>query len=382
MNGLLDDFRSGVASLHPSRFPYGKFAVALSLGLVAGLLFQRLNLPLPFMLGAMMTCTVAALLGLPVAAPAVIRPPMSAIIGVLLGSGFSPAVVAQLPHWWPALLGLMAFMVACGFTVVLYFRKVGGYDATTAFFSGMPGGLVEMIELGEERGGDTRVIALVHAARLLFIVMTIPFAIQWLEGVSLNRAAGTVSVFDAPLVQEFWLIGCGLAGVALGYLLKLPARTLLGPMLVSAAVHVLGLSDFKPAFEIVNAAQLVLGVVIGCRFAGTATRMVMRILALSVGSTLILIFWTGLFAFIVSQLAGYRMTTLILAYSPGGLAEMSLIALAIHAEVAFVASMHIIRIFLVMVSAAGIFSLLRIGSRIPPASGEGIKHQAAQAPAE
>jgi uncharacterized protein len=382
LNGLLDDVRSGVASLHPSRFPYGRFALALSLGLGAGLLFQRLNLPLPFMLGAMMACTIAALLKLPVAAPSVIRPPMSAIIGVLLGSGFSPAVVAQWPHWWPALLGLMAFMIACGFTVVLYFRTVGGYDATTAFFSGMPGGLVEMIELGEERGGDTRVIALVHAARLLFIVMTIPFAIQWLEGVSLNRAAGSVSVFDAPLVQEFWLIGCGLAGVVLGYVLKLPARTLLGPMLVSAAVHILGLSDFKPAFEIVNAAQLVLGVVIGCRFAGTATRMVMRILMLSVGSTLILIFWTGLFAVIVSQLAGYRMTTLILAYSPGGLAEMSLIALALHAEVAFVASMHIIRIFLVMVCASGIFSLLRIGARTAVPSAEAAKPAPARSHAE
>ena len=37
---------------------------------------------------------------------------------------------------------------------------------------------------------------------------------------------------------------------------------------------------------------------------------------------------------------------------------MSLIALAIHAEVAFVATLHIVRILLVMVSAAGIFSLL------------------------
>jgi membrane AbrB-like protein len=330
----------------------------MAIGLAGGFLFQRLNLPLPFMLGAMTACTIAALLKAPVAAPPVIRPPMSAVIGVLLGSGFSPAVVSQLPHWWSAVLGLLLFMVACGSTVVFYFRRVGGYDPTTAFFSGMPGGLVEMIELGEERGGDPRIIALVHAARILLIVMTIPFAIQWLEGVSLNRTAGAVSVFDAPLVQEFWLIGCGLAGAAIGYALRLPAKLLLGPMLVSALVHVFGFTDFKPAFELVNAAQLVLGVVIGCRFAGTATRTVLRILALSLGSTVILIFWTTVFAVIVSRLTGHGVSTLILAYSPGGLAEMSLIALAIHAEVAFVATLHIVRIFLVMVSAAGIFSLL------------------------
>lgn len=330
----------------------------MAIGLVGGLLFQRLNLPLPFMLGAMTACTLAALLKAPVAAPAVIRPPMSAVIGVLLGSGFSPAVISQLPQWWPAVLGLIAFMIACGTTAVIYFRRVGGYDSTTAFFAGMPGGLVEMIELGEERGGNPRVIALVHAARILLIVMTLPFAIQWLEGVSLNRTAGSVSVFDAPFVQELWLIGCAIAGAALGYALKLPAKTLLGPMLASAFVHIFGFTDFKPAFELVNAAQLVLGVVIGCRFAGTPTRTVLRILLLSAGSTIILIFWTVLFAFIVSRLQGHGFSTLILAYSPGGLAEMSLIALAIHAEVAFVATLHIVRIFLVMVSAAGIFALL------------------------
>ncbi|WP_163117352.1 AbrB family transcriptional regulator, partial [Acinetobacter baumannii] len=89
---------------------------------------------------------------------------------------------------------------------------------TTAFFSGMPGGLVEMITYGEERGGDGRVIALVHSARILMIVMTLPFAIQWIEGVSLNRTAGAVSMFNAPLVSEAWLVGCGLAGALFGHL--------------------------------------------------------------------------------------------------------------------------------------------------------------------
>ncbi|WP_164224103.1 AbrB family transcriptional regulator, partial [Stenotrophomonas maltophilia] len=76
---------------------------------------------------------------------------------------------------------------------------------------------------------------------------------QWIEGVSLNRTAGAVSMFNAPLVSEAWLVGCGLAGALFGHLLNLPAKNLLGPMLVSASVHLMGWSDFKPPFEIVNA---------------------------------------------------------------------------------------------------------------------------------
>ncbi len=369
VSAWMRDVRAGFAAMRPSRFPYPRFALALALGVTGGLLFQRLSLPLPWMMGPMVFCTLAALLRVPVAAPPVIRPPMTMVIGVMLGAAFSPDLVARILQWWPATLGLIAFIALCGGSVVWYFRAIGGYDRTTAYFAGMPGGLVEMISLGEERGGDGQVIALVHSVRILLIVMTLPFAIQWLEGVSLNRMAGAVSVFSTPATAELWLLGCGLAGCLLGHRLNLPAKYLLGPMLVSAAVHLAGWSDFKPPFEIVNAAQLILGVVIGCRFAGTAPRTVGRIILLSLGSTAILLFWTGACAALVSWLTGFRAMTLILAYSPGGLAEMSLIALAVHAEVAFVAAHHIIRIFVVMVAAAPVYAVIARLERVRSGTG-------------
>lgn len=358
ISSWLTDICDGFGELKHGLFPYGRFLFAVVLGILGGLLFQAMRLPLPWMMGPMIFCTLAALVKAPVAAPPVIRPPMTMVIGVMLGSAFDPGLIGRIPQWWPATLGLVLFMVAAGASVVWYFRAVGGYDRTTAYFSGMPGGLVEMITIGEERGGDSRVIALVHSVRILLIVMTTPFAIQWMEGVSLNRTAGAVSVFSTPLIAEIWLLACGLVGAFLGHVLRLPAKNLIGPMLVSAVVHLLGWSSFKPPFEIVNAAQLVLGMVIGCRFAGTAASVVLRIIGLSFGSTAILLFWTGAFSLLVSWLSGFNAVTLVLAYSPGGLAEMSLIALALHAEVAFVAAHHIIRIFLVMVAAAPVFAIL------------------------
>lgn len=371
MRSWLDDILNGLGQLRPGRFPYLRFGLALSLGLCGALLFVRLGMPLPWMMGPMTVCTLAALARAPVAAPPVIRPPMTMVIGVMLGASFSPDLVSRMLGWWPATLGLALFLLAAGSTVVWYFRRIGGYDPITAYFSGMPGGLVEMVTVGEERGGDARVIALVHSVRILLIVMTVPFAIQWFEGISLNRSASGVSIFASPLASELWLLGCGLAGAFLGHILRAPAKNLLGPMLASAVVHVLGWSDFKPPFEIVNAAQLVLGVVIGCRFAGTAPAMVLRIIRLSVGSTLILLFWTGSFAALLSWLGGYSPVTVVLAFSPGGLAEMSLIALALHVEVAFVAAHHILRILMVMLAAAPIFALIERQARLKRRSDAG-----------
>jgi membrane AbrB-like protein len=364
VSSWLAEIRSGFAQLSPSVFPYRGFGLALVIGIAGGWLFYKLRLPLPWMLGAMIFCTVAALARLPVAAPAVIRSPMSAIIGVMLGSGFSPAIISQVPQWIVPLGGLVLFMLACGLSVVWYFRKVGGYDWVTAFFSGMPGGLVEMVIYGEERGGDARIIALVHSTRILMVVMTLPFLIQWSQGISLDRAGGSgASMFATPLLAELWLVALGFAGAFLGHILRLPAKTLLGCMIVSAAVHITGVSDFKPPFEIVNAAQLVLGVAIGCRFAGTASGVLWKVLMLSVGSTAILIFWMTLFAVAVSHISGFSVVTLILAYSPGGLTEMAIIAVALNAEVAFVAAFHIIRVFLTMIAAPLAFGWLGKGGK-------------------
>lgn len=359
MQVLLSDLTGGLRALAPGRFPYRRFALALLLGGLGGWLFVQARLPLPWMLGSMVFCTMAALLRLPVTAPSVIRPPMTMVIGVMLGAGFKPDIVAQLPNWLPTLAGLILFMIACAFSCVVYFRRLGGFDPVTAFFAGMPGGLIEMITVGEEKGGDARIIALIHSARILLVVMTLPFIVQWLGGVSLGgtRVAGP-SLSQTPLFSELTLLACGLAGIVAGHWLRLPAKYLLGPMLVSALVHLFGLSDSVPPFEIVNAAQLVLGVTIGCRFVGTPPRLILRILGLSVGSTAILLSLTLAFAWLVATVSVHGRIPLTLAYSPGGLAEMSLIALALQTEVAFVAAHHIIRVFLVMVLAGPLFGLI------------------------
>ena len=355
MRRFPDTLRAARLALSPARFPYGRFAAALALGGGGGALLSALALPLPWMLGSMAACTLGALGRAPIAAPAVVRPPMTMVIGVLLGAGFSPQVIGQMAGWLPTMLGLVLFVVASGLGCVLYFRRVAGFDPVTAYFAGMPGGLVEMVVLGEERGGDGRAIALIHSARVLLIVLTLPFGIELLGGVDIVRPRAGLSVWETPWTSEVLLVGTALAGVAVGRLLRLRPAYLLGPMLVSAAVHGLGLTDFVPPVEVVNAAQLVIGAVIGCSFVGTGPRAIGRVLLISLGSTAILLATTALFAVAVSRVSTYGVLPLVLAYSPGGLAEMSLIALALQIEVAFVAAHHIARVLLVALGADLVF---------------------------
>jgi hypothetical protein len=137
-------------------------------------------------------------------------------------------------------------------------------------------------------------------------------------------------------------------------------------MLVSAVVHVAGISDFKPPNEAVNLAQMVVGAVLGCRFVGSSTRLVADTLAVSFVVTAIMTATTVAFALLLGPLTGLGITTFILGYAPGGLVEMSLIAVVVHAEVAFVAAHHLLRITMIMLAAGPVFRLG--GAQRPPSA--------------
>ena len=352
----------GLQHFSPANFPYLRFIAALLIGAAGGWLFAVLQMPLPWLLGSMMACTAAAFARLRIAAPRSVRLPMSAIIGVMLGAGFSPELFGRLPSLAATMLGMAIFVLACGALCTAFLHFVARLDLTTAYFSGMPGGLIDMVLLGDERGGDPRIIALLHSARISILVFTLPFLVQMLEGVDLGpRTQPGPSVFDEPLENHLWLVASAAAGVLIGTFLRFPASYLTGPLAVSATIHASGLSAFVPSTEIVSLAQLVLGAFLGCSFVGTAPRELIRVLTISLGATAVLLVLTIGFAVPVSRVSSYGLIPLILAYSLGGLAEMSLIALALRIDVGFVVIHHMGRVFLVILGATLLFPLLRTG---------------------
>ena len=167
-------------------------ALALALGGLGGAAAAWAQLPLPWMIGAMMAVTAASVGGLPVALPTPLRSVMVVVLGVMLGSSFSPAILDRLGDWAVSLSMLLVYTLAAGAAGTFYFRRIAGYDRVTAYFSGTPGGLTEMVLAGADMGGDARVISMTHAARILMVVLALPFAFQLLADYdpALRPAAG------------------------------------------------------------------------------------------------------------------------------------------------------------------------------------------------
>lgn len=334
-------------------------AGAIAAGAAGGAVFAGLGLPLPWMLGALAATMGLALLGVPLRVPERTRPPVIAVIGVLLGSGFKPELLERAIDWLWSLAALALYLVIAACLTVPFYRRVAGFDRVTAYFAGMPGGLLEMMTIGRAMGADERQVVLAHAARIVVAVAAVAFWFRLVQGYAVSGNPGGPALAQMAAGDIALLAGCGVVGAILGVRLGLPAGAMLGPMVLSGAVHLAGWTESAPPGGLVVAAQVVLGTVMGCRFVGTAPGEVGRALMWSAGATGLVLAVALAFAGILHLSMGLRGDQVLLAYAPGGLSEMSLVALATGAEVAFVALHHVVRIVMVILAAPLAFRLLR-----------------------
>ncbi len=337
-------------------------AVALGLGALGGAGFAALNLPLPWMLGALAITTAASVGGLELRVPELLRRPMIAVLGAMLGTTFTPERLDGALSWLPSLSALPLYVILVGGLIFLYLRRCSDFDPTSAFFAASPGGLSEMIALSDQLGGDQRRVSLVHGARLLFIVSTIPFIARVFGYQPAPRPSSLSMVFDpGDLALLAALSG---AGYLLAQRLRLPAAIFVGPLLGSAAAHLAGWIETEPPYLLMALAQLVLGSAVGARFSGTPLALIGRTLLLGAGATVIMLLITLAFGGALVAFTGHPLPLLLLAFIPGGFTEMSLIALAMGVDPAFVVTHHSVRVFLVVLIALPAFAWLQRTGRL------------------
>ena len=327
-------------------------ATALLIGIVSGLVADYFGMPLPWMLGPMIGNTLAAITRVPLAAPVRMRPLVIPVIGVMLGSGFHPDILERAADWLATMIALPFFVICCSGLSYCFYRFVARYDHVTAVFSGMPGGLSEMLIMGTDAGGNERRIALAHASRILIIVTFVVLFYGSVLGISVGVADRTyIALIDVPVLEAAILIACAVVGTYAARLLKLPAPIMLGPMVLSALAHLTGLVESAPPTLLVYFAQLVIGTIIGCRFANVPSREIAGDLIRGSGAATMMIAVAVAFAQVITFVTGADIRQSFLAFSPGGLTEMSLLALAMGQDIVYVSVSHVVRITLVVFMA-------------------------------
>lgn len=324
------------------------YALAVSLAGVA--VFHLLHLPLPWLLGPLAFCLGAALLGLPLGGIAPLNDGMRTILGVAVGATLTPAALASFVGMWATLLMVPAMILVIGLVGVPYFRRFCGYDLPTAYYAAMPGGLQDMVLFGEEAGGDPRALSLIHATRLLIVVVVLPILLTLFWTADLTASPGAPAT-ELPLSEMLLMVFCALAGWMGAKRMGMFGASILGPLILTACFAIVDLLHHRPPAEAIWAAQFFIGMGIGSKYTGITGAEVRRDLRAGLGFCVILMLLTFIAVEICIQFGLAPSLDALLALAPGGQAEMVVLALIVGADTAFVVAHHVLRIFAVILGA-------------------------------
>ncbi|SPF80328.1 hypothetical protein PRI8871_02132 [Pseudoprimorskyibacter insulae] len=328
-------------------------AALILAGAVGGMIAFQVHIPMPWMLGSLAVSALAVGLFQKTALegykfPNPLRNCFVALIGVMIGTQVTPELFEILPRIPLILLALAVFVVAAHFGNYLIFQKVGGMDRSTAFYSGTPGGLMESILFGEQAGADIRVLTIQQFLRIILVISLVPTGISLWVGHPVGSAAGPVG--DAApaldLAHAAMIAGCGAVGLALARVVHLPASQLIGPMLLAAGLTLSGMVDLHLPFWLIASAQVVIGASLGLRFTGVTLRLLRRSVGLSLLSVGYMILLGGLLAALVQPIVDVDYLVMFISFAPGGVTEMSLVALSLAASPALVSLHHVLRILM------------------------------------
>ncbi|UWQ18123.1 AbrB family transcriptional regulator [Jannaschia sp. M317] len=335
-----------------------RLAVTFVICVLGVLVFDALSLPLPFLLGPLFGCLTAALLGARLSSYPPLTNTMRTILGVAVGASFTPAVVSQLPSMALSLMLAPVFLLAAGVAGYPFLRRICGFDRATAFYAAMPGGLQDMLLFGEEAGGDPRALSLLHATRVLLIVTIIPALLVLVWDIDLTAAPGAPAS-SFTLTELAIMAAAGLIGWYLAQRVGLFGASILGPLILTAGLTLAGVIEQRPPAEAIQAAQFFIGMVVGVKYSGITMAEVRRFLVAGLGHGLVLTVIAAIFAEAVVLLGLAPQLDAILAFSPGGQAEMAVMAIVAGADVTYVIMHHVTRIVIVITCAPLIFRWLR-----------------------
>ncbi len=271
------------------------------------------------------------------------------ILGVAIGASITPEIVDRIPQLLGSVALIPIYVALIGIVGVPFFRRLG-YDPVTSWYAAMPGGLPDMVAFGKEAGGDARALALIHVTRMLIIVTLAPIILTLFYGASLSGALGEPAR-NLPTVELFLMAAAALIGWKVGERVGLFGASILGPMIITAALSLAGVIHSRPPVEAIVVAQLLIGLGIGVQYVGVTLRELRSFILSGVSFVFILAILAAIFTEIVTVTGLAKPIEGFLAFAPGGQAEMTILALAAGADLGFIIVHHVTRVVIVIMGA-------------------------------
>ncbi|MDF2683196.1 MAG: putative ammonia monooxygenase [Brevibacillus sp.] len=332
------------------------------IGIVGGVLFSLLHLPLPWMLGPLTMITVWRLATRRVQRwPVMFRKIAMIIFGYMLGASFTKDTVMLITKHLPFMAATTLLMVTCSLLLGIGLSRLIKIETKNGIYGFIPGGFSQLMVVidGSEKLEPT-VIAFMQTIRAITVIFLVPFiTIHYLITSAEPLSATVPQIAAPPSLMSFGLyILLAVIGAFVGNYFRLPGSFLTGSLLTTSFLAGSGLAVPQIPSLMITIAQLSLGIYLGLQIDPKEIKNVKKLLAYMVGSSLLLVLFAFLQAFLLTIWTPLEMKTAFLSTAPGGIAEMGMTAVIVGADLPLVSSYQIFRLFFIMLVVVPFFQWL------------------------
>ena len=317
------------------------FVMALCLGQ----LLVRLHIPIPFLLGGLITalaCKTCARRA-QVSWPKKWREYALYIAGYGIGSTFTADTWSS---FLAELVGVTeATVVILGSSIALAFitAKLAHEHLKSCIMGMLPGGMtLTMLLCEEDKDANPNVVMVMQVIRLLGVVITVPFLVIWLLDAQVTGSS--VALPNHGGVHWLVVVPLSILGSFIATKIHLPTPRLLGPILATAAFAVYSDGVQPVPFWLMAPAQVSIGLYMGMQLDADRIIKTKKMVPFILVGTALLIVVSIAMANVLSARYGFSLVTAFLAMAPGGIAEMSLAGMSMGENVSVILTYQLVRL--------------------------------------
>jgi len=327
------------------------YAETLLIAAAGGIAFTFIGVPAGLVSGSMLATAAAGLAGRSTKVPLQLARVSFVLIGILLGAVVTPETLRGIVTW-PLSIALLAASTAVTIVATtLYLRLVHGWEPLSALLGASPGSMAQAMALSAEFGCNMRGIGIVQTMRVLVVTIGLPGGMA-LIGLAASGVPPTPATADSSFAELAVLVVASTVTAVIMLRIRFPGGLLFGAMAASAVLHG---GDFLHAtlpWWLGSAAVILLGALVGSRFANTTPAMLMEYFWAGLGSAAVAIAVSSIFVLVVLMALPFRPADVVIAFAPGAQDTMMVLALALHLDPVFVSAHHLTRFLIVTFSVA------------------------------
>ncbi|MGH1439489.1 MAG: AbrB family transcriptional regulator [Cellvibrionaceae bacterium] len=333
--------------------------LTFAIGIAGGSIAFYFSIPLPWLLGSLLTITLLKKCSFIKAPPKPFARWMRILLGVALGGAVADRVSAFDITILISLISAIAFVSAVTIFGLYYFRRLPNFSRLDSFMSALPGGLTFLVSMSGDLGERFPKIALIHTVRMVALILVFSTLAYFLDGSETIEQETFYSAFAFPIDFDLWevlllVIVCWLFTERF----KIAGGDIMFPMIVSALFYGVGWVSTPMPEIMTTLAMITFGIVLGCKiakaeFSESLPQVKASLIFTAIAISLALVISIGL-----GETFNQSYLLFFLALAPGSIPEMCLIAMALGFDVGFVALVHTCRYLFIMLIGAFGFHIL------------------------